>query len=82
MIEISKENKEEIVSKLKSHFLQELDYDIGQFDAEFLLEFFIKEIGPYFYNQALTDVHGLLEQKMESMMETLYDLEKPITNKK
>ena len=77
MIEFAKVNKEEIVSKIQSYFHEELKQDIGQFDAEFLLDFFSKEIGCYFYNQALTDVHALLDKNMESMVDTIYDLEKP-----
>jgi len=82
MIELAKENKEEIVSKIKTYFLDELNQEIGQFDAEFLLDFFAKEIGCYFYNQALTDVHALLETQMESMADTIYDLEKPVSKRK
>ncbi len=81
MIEFSKENKEEIILKIKTHFRDELNQEIGGFDAEFLLDFFVKEIGHYFYNQALTDVHALLEKQMDLMADTIYDLEKPILNK-
>ena len=79
MIKFSQENKEEIISKIKSHFNEELNQEIGGFDAEFLLGFFINEIGNYFYNQALSDVHTLLKKQMESMADTIYDLEKPIS---
>ena len=46
-IEFTKDEKELLVQKLKHYFTNELDQDIGQFDAEFLLEFFSKEIGVY-----------------------------------
>ena len=80
MIKLSKENKEEIVSRIKTYFREELDQEIGGFDAEFLLDFFAKEVGCYFYNQALLDVHALLEKQMESMTDTIYALEKPVSN--
>ena len=54
-IEFSKEEKEIIVKKIQLYFREELDRDIGQFDAQFLLDFFAKEIGPYFYNRGLYD---------------------------
>lgn len=79
MIKLSKANKEEIILKIKTHFRDELGQDIGGFDTEFLLDFFVKEIGPHFYNQALADVHALLEKQMESMADTIYDLEKPVS---
>jgi len=79
MIEFSKENKDEVILKIKMHFREQLNQEIGGFDAEFLLDFFSKEIGCYFYNQALTDIHALLEKQMESMADTIYDLEKPVS---
>jgi uncharacterized protein (DUF2164 family) len=39
-IEFSREEKDAIVAKIKVYFESELEQDIGQFDAEFLLEFF------------------------------------------
>ena len=81
MIKISKENKDEIIAKIKTYFREELDQEIGGFDAEFLLDFFAKELGCYFYNQALTDVHTLLEKQMESIEDTIYSLEKPVSTK-
>lgn len=77
MINLSKERKEEIVDRIKLHFHNELDLEIGGFDAEFILDFFTREIGGHFYNQALADVHALLERQMESMADTLYELQKP-----
>ena len=82
MIKLSKEIKHEVVAKIKDHCRDELDFDIGGFDAEFLLDFFAKEIGVYFYNQALTDVHALLENQMETMVDIVYALEKPTNAKK
>lgn len=78
MIKFSKENKQAIVSRIKVYFREELDQEIGGFDAEFLLDFFAREIGSYFYNQALSDMHALLEKQMESMTDTIYALEKPV----
>lgn len=40
VIEFSRDEKEAIVHKVKNYFSEKLDYEIGQFDAEFLLDFF------------------------------------------
>jgi uncharacterized protein (DUF2164 family) len=82
MIKISRENKQEIIEKIKAYFRDNLNQEIGGFDAEFLLDFFAKEIGGYFYNQALTDVHGLLEKQTESLVDTIYGLEQPVSSGK
>ena len=78
MIEFSPEQKAAIVDKIKEYFDAEMDQDIGQFDAEFLLEFFIKEIGPYFYNQGIFDARGVLQSRLENIDEELIAIEKPV----
>ncbi len=76
-IQLTKEEKEHIVQKIKNYFTLELDDEIGQFDAEFLLDFFGKEIGPYFYNKGLQDAQKVLESQMDAIKETLYTMEEP-----
>jgi uncharacterized protein (DUF2164 family) len=76
-IEFSKEETDLIVHKIKTYFEKELSEEIGQFDAEFLLEFFSKEIGPLFYNRGLLDAQAILELKMEDISQAFYEIEKP-----
>ena len=76
-IEFSKEEKAAIVNKIKLYFAEELDQNIGGFDAEFLLDFFAGEIGPYFYNRGLYDAQAVLEKQVETIGEAIYTLEKP-----
>ena len=76
VIEFSKEEKEIITKKIKLYFQEELGQEIGQFDAQFLLDFFSEEIGAYFYNRGLYDAQSMLEERLESFSEALYELEK------
>ncbi|NNE66660.1 MAG: DUF2164 domain-containing protein [Pyrinomonadaceae bacterium] len=76
MIEFSTEEKAAIVSKIKDYFEAELDQDIGQFDAEFLLEFFVKEIGPFFYNKGVFDARGVFQSRLETIDEEIMAIEK------
>ncbi|MES9941147.1 MAG: DUF2164 domain-containing protein [Candidatus Thiodiazotropha sp. 6PLUC2] len=77
MIEFSKDEKELIVHKIKRYFSKEMDQEIGQFDAEFLLDFFSEKIGPYYYNRGLHDARAVLESRLENIDEALYEIEKP-----
>jgi len=72
------EEKKVLVGRIKAYFNRELGEEIGQFDAEFLLEFFGREIGAYYYNQGLQDAAGVIELQTEAMKETLYTMEEPI----
>ncbi len=76
-IEFTREEKDAIVLQIKDYFLKELDREIGQFDAEFLLEFFIRQIGPYFYNKGLLDARTILQHHIDNIDEALYSIEKP-----
>ncbi len=76
-IEFSTEEKSLLVKKIKRYFEQELDQDIAQFDAEFLLDFFAKEVGAYFYNRALSDAQVVLQSRMDHLLEDFYEIEKP-----
>jgi uncharacterized protein (DUF2164 family) len=76
-IEFTKEEKDILVQKIKGYFVDELDQEIAQFDAEFLLEFFSREVGPYYYNNGLYDAKTLIENKLETLTDAFYEIEKP-----
>ena len=75
-IEFTKEEIDIITRKIQLYFTEELDQEIGQFDAQFLLDFFTEEIGPYFYNRGLYDSQAILESKLETISDAIYELEK------
>ncbi len=76
-IEFTVEEKAVLVEKLKSYFENELDQEIGQFDAEFLLDFMSKEIGAYHYNKGLKDAQDAFVSRMDVIVDTIYELEIP-----
>ena len=47
-IEFSREQQQVMVQKLQSYFDQELNQELEQFDAEFLLDFFCERYGRIF----------------------------------
>ncbi len=76
-VKISPTDKADLVQKLKKYFDKELQQDIGQFDAEFLLDFFGKEMGKYFYNQGLYDAQTLIQKSTDELEQCILDLEQP-----
>ena len=75
-IEFTEEEKKILVSKIQSYFHSELSEEIGQFDAEFLLDFFNKEIGAYHYNRGLYDARTLIEENSQNILQAFYEMEK------
>jgi uncharacterized protein (DUF2164 family) len=76
-IEFTRAEKEILARRIQLYFDQELSQEIGQFDAEFLLDFFAQEIGPYFYNRGLYDARQVIDEQVETISDALYAIEKP-----
>jgi len=76
-IEFSKAEKDLISFKLQKYFSKELDHELGQFDAEFLLDFITQEIGAYYYNRGLQDAQALYAGKMADIADAIYEIEQP-----
>ncbi|MFN3580774.1 MAG: DUF2164 domain-containing protein [Pseudomonas sp.] len=76
-ITFSKDEKAVIARKIQRYFTEELNQEIGGFDAEFLLDFFSKEVGSYFYNRGLYDAQAILSSKLDDLSEAIYQLEQP-----
>jgi uncharacterized protein (DUF2164 family) len=77
-VNIQADDKARLVAKIKDYFESELDHDIGGFEAEFLIDFLAQEVGPYLYNQGLSDAHTLLNEKVEELGYQIQELEKPL----
>ena len=75
-IEFSKDEKEILAQKIQAYFRDELNSEIGQFDALFLLDFVSEEIGSYFYNRGLYDAQAILQKRVEDIKESILELEK------
>jgi uncharacterized protein (DUF2164 family) len=76
-IKFTSTQKELLIHKLQQYFSTELDQDLAQFDADFLLDFFIKEMGNHFYNQGIYDAQQLLAEKLDDITDEMFQLEKP-----
>ncbi|MEP1472543.1 MAG: DUF2164 domain-containing protein [Halieaceae bacterium] len=76
-MEFDSDRKSVVVHKIQRYFEAELNQEIGQFDAEFLLDFFASEIGPEFYNQGLQDAQAVLSSRIDDIQDAIAEIEKP-----
>jgi uncharacterized protein (DUF2164 family) len=63
-ITLNKETRATAVTSIERYFQQELDEKIGNIRAAALLNFFLEEIGPSVYNQAVANVQERLIQRV------------------
>lgn len=76
-ISFDKPEKDALVRKLQLYFSEELQQKIGQFDAEFLLDFISEELGAHYYNRGLQDAQAMLAAKLDDLHDAIYQLEQP-----
>ena len=67
---------------IQGYFRENLDREIGRFEAEALLDFFSKRLGAYFYNRALYDSQKILSRKVDDLKDLIDQLEQPTEFKK
>ncbi|MBV8647037.1 DUF2164 domain-containing protein [Paludibacterium sp.] len=66
-IELSKAVRTEAVASLQKYFQQNMDEPLGHLAAEALLDFFVADIGPAIYNQAVADVQAKLLTRVQEL---------------
>ena len=77
MIKLTKEQKDVVIPKIQEYLESEFELEIGSFDAEFLLDFFNKEIGTHIYNKALNDATDELRVRLDTLADDIvFNLEK------
>lgn len=76
--EFSPEQLAILVSAVQKHVAAEHDLELGRFEAEELLDFFARQIGPHFYNRGLTDAQVVVAKQFDAINDALYQLERPV----
>ncbi|MEK6976761.1 MAG: DUF2164 domain-containing protein [Candidatus Thermoplasmatota archaeon] len=66
-IKLSKETEKVLVASIKRFAKEELDLDIGDLKAGFILDFALREVGPTVYNQAIDDAARFMAEKVEDL---------------
>ncbi|WP_339160239.1 DUF2164 domain-containing protein [Paenibacillus sp. FSL W8-0186] len=74
-LKLPREQREQMISLIQEYFDVERGEQIGDLGADGMLDFFLKQIGPYVYNQALSDSRQLVNERMASLEEDIYALE-------
>lgn len=70
-LELSKQQRAAAISSMQRYFEENLD-PIGDLPAGLLLNFFLEDIGPIIYNQAIGDSQARLSQRVADLSGELY----------
>lgn len=80
-ITISKENHKQALASIERYFAENMDEPIGNMVAGALLEFFLLEVGPLVYNQAVADVQTRLQARVMEVDMEIQEAEFPYWRK-
>ncbi len=64
----SKEKRDEMIGLIRKWFLEERDENLGDLAATLILDFFSKELAPYFYNQGVFDSYKFVSRLAEDLL--------------
>ena len=71
-IELGKKEREQAVASIKRYFQEELPEPIGDLPAGLLLNFFLEDIGPAIYNQAIADAQTRMASRVADLNGELF----------
>ena len=66
-IELPNAAQQTAIASIQRYFQQHMDEPIGNITAGALLGFFLEEIGPLVYNQAVADVQQRLQARIQEI---------------
>ena len=71
-LELSKQARTAAIASIQRYFEENLPEPIGDLPAGLLLNFFMEEVGPVIYNQAISDAQTRLQQRVADLSGELY----------
>lgn len=71
-IKLNEDRLRVLSEKVQVYFRKEHEESIGKLKAELITEFFIQELGPQIYNQAINDAQAFIQDKLIDLEGTLY----------
>ncbi|HYK37932.1 DUF2164 domain-containing protein [Alloacidobacterium sp.] len=71
-IQLSKQARADAIASMQHYFKENMREPIGDLPASLLLNFFLEEIGPVIYNQAISDAQARMQQHLLDLNGELY----------
>jgi uncharacterized protein (DUF2164 family) len=76
-VDLRKEQKDYIIDEIRRFVTEEMNHEIGMFEALDLFDFFSEKVGAIYYNRGLHDAQVVLSKRLDSINEAITDIEKP-----
>jgi uncharacterized protein (DUF2164 family) len=74
-IKLSDERRDDLSTAVRQLFQDEFERDLSEFQAQRLIDFFMRQLGPPVYNQAIQDARAYMLTKLEDIDGEVYEPE-------
>ena len=72
-IELTKQEIADVIPSIQKFFREELDEELSEMRAGFLLNYVMKEIAPFAYNRGVKDAESYFRVKLEDLSATCFE---------
>ncbi len=76
-IQLTPQETDEVTHSLKKYFAAEFDQELSDLKTRLLLDYVLKEIAPFAYNQGVRDAENFFRKTLEDVSGTCF--EPPLT---
>ncbi|MET1411181.1 DUF2164 domain-containing protein [Roseibium sp. HPY-6] len=81
-LKLDKEVRTRLTAQIQRYLDDELDLEVGNMDAEFLIDFLSGSLGAHFYNLGLKDAQALFARKADDVTDEIYAMERKVEDRK
>lgn len=74
-IDLPDEFQKRAVESIKRHFEEALEMEIGDLQSRLLLDFFLEELAPSVYNEAIRDAQAFMQDRVGDLEASCYKME-------
>jgi uncharacterized protein (DUF2164 family) len=75
---LSEERREILINAIQQLFVKEFERELSVFQASRLIDFFLGQLGPPVYNQAIQDARAYIQLKLDDLDGEVYEPEEPV----
>ncbi len=76
-IKLSDAARERLVASIGKFFVDEFDRELSDFQAQRVIDFFLRHLGAPVYNRAIQDARTFLQSKLDDLDGEFYEPEEP-----
>jgi uncharacterized protein (DUF2164 family) len=76
-IRLTDDRRDLMLDSIQRFFAERLDQEVSKFQAQHMLDFFVQELGPPVYNQAIGDARAFMTGKLDDLEGEFYEPDEP-----